>query len=183
LIWALPYANSDWVEEVYCLRIGVISDTHMRAPSRAFLDALRAAFAGVTRVLHCGDWVDGSVLDAMAGSGWEVLGVAGNMDPLDVQRRLPRARTIVVEDTRIGLIHGWGSPQGIEARVSGAFQDVDIVVFGHTHRPYWGCMGGVWLFNPGSACGWGSPMGPTVGILEVGERMEGRIVPLDPEEA
>jgi uncharacterized protein len=164
------------------LRIGVVSDTHMRVPPRAFLDALRDAFQGVERVLHCGDCVDASVLDTMEGEGWEVLGVAGNMDPLDIQRRLPRTRTIVLDGTRIGLIHGWGASQGIETRVSEAFQDVDVVVFGHTHRPFWGRMGPVWLFNPGSACGWGSPMGPTVGILDVGEHVEGHILPLKVEE-
>jgi hypothetical protein len=171
-----------WVGEVNRLRIGVVSDTHMRTAPRAFVDALREAFQGVERVLHCGDCVEAAVLDQMEEAGWDVIGVAGNMDPVDVQRRLPRTRTMVLGGTRIGLIHGWGSPHGIEARVAEAFRDLDVVVFGHTHRPFWGRRGSVWLFNPGSACGWGSTAGPTVGILDVGERLEAQILQLKFEE-
>ena len=160
------------------MRIGVISDTHMNGPSRSFLEALRAVFDGVEMVLHCGDWVCPAVWDMLEGEGWELVGVAGNMDAMEIHRSLPASRRVHVGDKVIGLVHGWGSPQGIEKRVAGAFEDVQGVVFGHSHRPHWGLLGGVWLFNPGPACGWGSPMGPTVGVLEIGDQDRGDILPL-----
>jgi putative phosphoesterase len=161
------------------LRIGVLSDTHMREPSRGFLEGLKRVFESVEQVLHCGDYVDGSVLEMLHGEDWEVIGVAGNMDGSEVQRMLPPRRRIRVGNTRIGVIHGWGPPQGLERRVAQAFEDVDGVVFGHSHQPYWGYVEQVWVFNPGAACGWGSPMGCTVGILELGGRVHGRIIPIE----
>jgi uncharacterized protein len=160
------------------VRIGVLSDTHMSGPSRGFLAELRQSFAGVHRVLHCGDCVRLSVLDMLQEEGWEVTGVAGNMDDAAVRESLPVARTIRFENTTIGLVHGWGSHQGLEGRVAGAFDGVDGVIYGHSHRPHWGRVGGMWLFNPGAACGWGSPKGPTVGILEIGEQVKGTIISL-----
>jgi len=160
------------------LRIGVISDTHMRAPSEEFFLALRVLFGGVEKVLHCGDYVALSVLERLQAEGWDVIGVAGNMDPHEIQTGLPSTRTLRLGGRTIGMIHGWGPPQGLEKRVAGAFQGVDGVVFGHSHRPHWGRLGGLWLFNPGTACGWGSPSGATVGILELGEAVSGHVLPL-----
>jgi putative phosphoesterase len=163
------------------LRIGVISDTHLRGVPQGFLQGLKKAFHGVELVLHCGDWVSRGVLDAMVGQGWEVVGVAGNMDPSEIHCVVPVKRELELEGIKIGLVHGWGAPGGIEARVSSAFQRVELVVFGHTHRPFWGRWGELWLFNPGAASGWGNPQGPTVGILEVGETLRASIVPLKGE--
>lgn len=160
-------------------RIGVLSDTHMRGLSKSFLEALRRAFDTVEKVLHCGDYVDPSVLDTLCGEGWDVIGVAGNMDVAEIQRTLPITRRIRVGQTRIGLIHGWGAPHGLERRVVQAFDDVDGVVFGHSHQPYWGYLESVWAFNPGAACGWGSSKGRTVGILDVGDPVIGHIVPIE----
>lgn len=161
------------------MRIGVLSDTHLRTVPEGFIQGLRRAFSGVDRVLHCGDWVAPAVMDALEAEGWEVVGVAGNMDPPEIQCRFPATRELDLGGTRIGLIHGWGSPQGIEARVSNVFQEVGVVVFGHTHRPHWGKFRNMWLFNPGAACGWGNPQGRTVGLLDIGEMVHGSIVQLE----
>ncbi len=158
------------------MKVGVLSDTHMRTPPPGFSAALREAFQDVGTVLHCGDCVHGSVLDMLSAQGWEVLAVAGNMDPAELHRALPRTRVAQIGGRRIGMVHGWGAPDGIEKRVLAAFDDVDGVVYGHSHRPQWRRIEGTWLFNPGAACGWGSPLGPTVGVLEIGADVEGRIV-------
>ncbi|MGQ9654147.1 MAG: metallophosphoesterase family protein [Thermodesulfobacteriota bacterium] len=160
------------------MRIGVISDTHMRALSEDFLGAVKVLFEGVEKVIHCGDYVALGVLEGLRAEGWDVMGVAGNMDDEEIQRSLPMSRTVRLGGITIGVIHGWGSAQGLEKRVAGSFDGVDGVIFGHSHRPHWGHWGDVWLFNPGTACGWGSPSGATVGILEIGERVTGTVLPL-----
>lgn len=160
------------------MRIGVISDTHLKVVPKEFLEGLRTAFQGVDLVFHCGDWVSIAVLEAIAAQEWEILGVAGNMDPPEIHGQIPVKREVELEGRRIGLVHGWGAPGGIENRVKGIFQEVDVVVFGHTHKPFWAKLGEVWLFNPGSAAGWGNPQGPTVGILDVGEEIKANVVRL-----
>jgi hypothetical protein len=150
----------------------------MNGPSRSFREAIREVFDGVEMVLHCGDYVSPAVLHMLEEECWELVGVAGNMDSMEIHRNLPATRRVHVRDKVIGLVHGWGSPQGIEKRVAGAFENVQGVVFGHSHRPYWGSVGDVWLFNPGPACGWGSPLGPSVGILEIGDQDRGHVLAL-----
>lgn len=161
------------------MRIGVLSDTHLKTAPHGFIRALRVALGEVELVLHCGDWVSPAVMEAMEAEGWDVIGVAGNMDSPELHRRLPVKRELEVGGIKVGLLHGWGSPEGIETKVSRAFGDVEVVVFGHTHRPYWGRFGNLWLMNPGAACGWGNPQGPTVGILEAGDMVRGSILKLE----
>ncbi len=154
-------------------RIGVISDTHMRSPSRELCALVEegGVFADADMILHAGDIVQLNVLDALAPK--EVVAVCGNMDFGDVPRQLPQKRVVEVEGKRIGLIHGWGFGGDLEKRILPEFEDVDSIVYGHTHRPANRVLGGVLMFNPGS---FGS--GRTVGILEVGDSIRGGIIEL-----
>ena len=160
--------------------VGVLSDTHMLELESGLSKLLVRVFRDVGTVLHCGDYVDYAVVEMLKGEGWEVIGVAGNMDGETIRRMLPETRKVTIENHTIGLVHGWGSRNGIEKRVAQCFDDVEGVVFGHSHRSYWGRMGDIWLFNPGSARDWNSPFGrATVGILEIGDYVQGRIVRLN----
>ena len=115
------------------------------------------------------------MLDALA--GFSVLAVSGNMDGHLVTQTLPTKRVIELEGFRIGLIHGWGAPQGLEDRIRNEFERVDCIVFGHSHRPTNHVEDGILFFNPGSAGkGWRSS--GTVGIITVDKEIEGRIIEL-----
>ncbi|MGE5839671.1 MAG: metallophosphoesterase family protein, partial [Deltaproteobacteria bacterium] len=67
----------------------------------------------------------------------------------------------------------------LEERVLGQFNDVDVIVFGHSHRATNEVVRGVLLFNPGTASGFSSSGVHSIGILECGEAVKGRIVGLD----
>jgi predicted phosphodiesterase len=76
---------------------------------------------------------------------------------------------------KIGLIHGWGGPQGIEERVRREFAEVDCIIYGHTHVASQGTRGGILFFNPG-AFGGGFVTGKkSVGLLALGETISGEI--------
>jgi uncharacterized protein len=162
------------------VRIGVLSDTHLRSPDARLERILENLFADADMILHAGDIVTRGVLDRLLEAG--VIAVAGNMDDYDVLDELPQTRIVEAEGRRIGLIHGWGSRVGLEQRILGRFQDkaVDLVVYGHSHKPFWSVVHGVPMFNPGSAsnnsiygCG-------TVGVIELLENnMETSIIDLD----
>lgn len=156
-------------------RIGVISDTHMREPDPQLGANLARVLGQVDMILHAGDLVNMAVLDFLEAS--EVLAVAGNMDDYVVTQSLPRKRTIKVEKKRIGLIHGWGSPMGLAGRVLKEFDQVDAIVFGHSHRPTNTVKNGVLLFNPGSY-GRGIMGSGTVGVLTVDKDIKGEIIKL-----
>lgn len=156
-------------------RIGVLSDSHLRAADPDLTRALAQAFAGVDMILHAGDITNLSVLDCLQAP--EVHAVAGNMDGPEVAARLPRKLVLQVEGKHIGLIHGWGSPFGLAGRVRAEFDQVDCLVFGHSHRPLNAVTGGVLMFNPGSVNS-GLIGSGTVGILTVDQEISGKIVSL-----
>jgi hypothetical protein len=59
------------------------------------------------------------------------------------------------------------------------FNEVDVIVYGHSHRPMNEVVHGVLLFNPGTASGFSSSGVHTIGILECGDTVKGEIVDLD----
>lgn len=133
------------------MKIGVISDTHMQRVSKE-LDSLACGlFADVSMVLHAGDLTRIAILDVFPEK--EVVAVSGNMDQQDVTGILPVKQIVSVEGYRIGIVHGWGSSRGIEERIMGAFSDVHVIVYGHTHEPANHLQNGILLFNPGSFSG------------------------------
>lgn len=159
--------------------IGVISDTHLKTATPALERIIDEHFSAVDFVIHAGDMVTLDILDAFYARDLEVIGVAGNMDPDSVCRHFPRQRTVEVDDIHIGIIHGWGSPHGIRSRIRAGFEDMDVIVYGHTHEAYNATEGGILFFNPGSATNARFSPRCSVGILEVdGACCSGRIIPL-----
>lgn len=162
------------------LKIGVLSDTHIvdLASGLPFLEELVARyFSDVDMILHAGDMVDPDIAIAFTGRPFHV--VRGNMDP--PARGVSNRKVIEAGGFRIGLIHGWGAPDTLEDRVLREFhgERLDCLVYGHSHQPACHLRDGILFFNPGSATDRRRAPRHTVGILTIGERIEGRIVPID----
>jgi len=157
------------------MKIGVISDTHLKEPSAELMNLTRTVFSDVDMILHAGDLVSLQILKAFQGK--KVVAARGNMDLPDSEGVLQDMEIIEVEGHRIGLIHGWGSPAGLEQKIRERFQDVNVIVYGHSHRTANHEVDGVLFFNPGSfASGWFGGT-PTVGLLHVtAEGVRGEIV-------
>lgn len=157
-----------------------MSDTHLPASAEAleFLADLDAGpFAGVEMILHAGDVVAPEVLYAF--TRCPVLAVRGNMDP-DVPD-LSQKRVIEVGKARIGLMHGWGASYDLEERLLKEFSgvDLDVLVYGHSHKPVCHRRNGILMFNPGSAADRRNMPYHSVGLLEIGEEINGSIIRLD----
>ena len=162
--------------------VGVIADTHVPQRMKNLPDGVVHAFHGVKLILHCGDINYSCVLQEL-GYIAPVLAVAGNADPPWLG--LPRSRIVVVDGCQIGVAHGHGGWQHYlldkfrdrlggwkQSRYLGyaneAFEDVDVIVTGHTHRPHLKYAGRVLLFNPGAvAPDYYGTGGPTVGRLHI----------------
>ncbi len=160
-------------------RIGVLSDTHVADIWRdeGLVAELESHFRGVDLLLHAGDILDPLLLGCF--TICPLLAVRGNMDRSSPD--LPERRIIRVGPFRIGLVHGWGSPQGLESRLLREFspQPVDCLIYGHSHRALCRHRSGVLLFNPGSPTDRRGAPFHSVGVIEVKDRIEGRIIPLD----
>ena len=159
------------------MRIGVLSDTHLHRLTDEFKDLVDHYLADTDVVFHVGDFTSARVVEYL--SKRPFYGVCGNMDPLDVKAGLPEKRVVELGVYRFGLVHGWGPSEGLEERVSEIFSNVDVIVYGHSHKPVNHVRGGVLLFNPGTACGYSANGFHTVGILECGDTVRGEIVGVD----
>jgi putative phosphoesterase len=159
------------------MKIGVISDTHLRFRDKELERIVEDHFADAEIILHAGDLVRLDILDVFAGK--EVYAVCGNMDSEEVVQSLPVKRIIKVRDHRIGLIHGWGDPFDIEDRIRAEFEDVACLVYGHTHRPVNEKKDGTLFFNPGSPTDRRFSPCNSVGILDVNETIRGEIIRLE----
>ena len=131
------------------MRVVVLADTHIRAGrSRALPTQVWDAIEDCQLVLHAGDVVDATLLDAMTERGWPPITVHGNNDA--ALPDLPDRLEFDIEGVRIAMIHETGATKGRPARVRRWFPNADVVVFGHSHDPCNEWHDGQLLFNPGS---------------------------------
>jgi len=151
------------------MRIGVISDTHVTSLAE-IPDRILLALSEVDLIIHAGDFVTKDVLEGLKRLG-ELKAVRGNMDSAELKKILPEKDLLLIEGKRIGITHGWGAPYGIDNRVRQMFEDVDIIVFGHSHEPKNEIKKGVLFFNPGRARS-------SFGILTIGKEVKGEIIKL-----
>jgi putative phosphoesterase len=156
------------------MKIGVISDTHLRELSPEFKKMIEFYFKDVEKIFHAGDFVDWSIAEYLS-SQKELVAVCGNMDSRDIWKAFPEKRMVELKGFKIGLIHGGGSPLGIESRIRREFDEIDAIVYGHTHTPADRQVKNIYFFNPGSPTR-SFIHKATLGILHLGEKIEGEII-------
>ena len=158
------------------MKVGVISDTHIPNRAKKIPGKIIELFSDAALILHAGDIVDNSVIEELETIA-KVEVVKGNMDEPDIP--FPVKKVLNVEAIRIGLIHGFGSPFGIRNRIRKEFDEIDIIVYGHSHKPYNKTENGVLFFNPGTPTDKIFALYNSVGILEIkGDSVKGQIIRL-----
>ena len=158
------------------MKIGIISDTHLQKVTEDFVSIFQKHLSDADMILHAGDWVSSDLVRFFNKKPFH--GVYGNMDPHDVRELLPEKKTLDLGKHRLGLIHGWGPANDLEDRIRPVFPDVDIIVYGHSHSAANHLKNNVLFFNPGTATGYSSSNTHSIGILEIGETIKGRIIPI-----
>ena len=133
------------------MRIAVLADTHvdrLEYLPQKVIDAV----SKVDLVIHAGDFTELQLLTDLRQLK-EVKAVRGNMDSRQLKSILPTKELIEANGKRIGITHGSGAPWGIEERVRKKFESdqVDIIVYGHSHRSQNKVINDVLFFNPGKA--------------------------------
>ena len=159
------------------MKIGVLSDTHLRGVNKWFREIYERYLSDKDLILHAGDVVSTEIVDFLSQKDFK--GVYGNMDPIEVQERLAAKSVIELGPYRIGLIHGWGASGGLEDRIWAEFENVDVIVYGHSHHTANHLRDDVLLFNPGTATGYSSSGIHSIGVLELDHTIRGKIITLD----
>lgn len=129
------------------MKIGVVSDTHcLLIPKQLIED-----FKEVDFIIHGGDFCSLEDFKIFQGIN-PVKAVYGNMDDEDLCQILPRRQIIKCEGVSIGLCHGHGrSRDALDNAIQEFSSDeVDVVIFGHSHFPFKETINNVMYFNPGS---------------------------------
>jgi uncharacterized protein len=125
------------------MKIGVISDTHN------FLDPqIPELFKGVERIIHAGDVGATAILSELEQIA-PVTAVTGNTDSM-----LPLREIEVFElGRRKFLLQHIVQPHTPTVLLSDRVQSEkpNVIVFGHTHKPFNQTIAGIWYFNPGYA--------------------------------
>jgi putative phosphoesterase len=160
------------------MRLGIISDTHCSRITETIQLVADRYFADVDLIIHAGDIVEADVLDVFAGR--DVYAVTGNMDLQSVRRRFPQKQVLEINGHRIGIIHGWGAPFDIEEKLVKEFDNIDCLIYGHTHQAVHYEKDGIVYFNPGSPTDSHFSDRRTVGIIEIddGGLLRGQIIEL-----
>ena len=156
------------------MKIGVLSDTHLKEPHPEFKKMIESYFRDVEYILHAGDFVDWNLVEYLS-TQKELIAVCGNMDPPEIRKAFPGKRMVKLGGFQIGIMHGGGPPFGLESRVRAEFDEVDVIVYGHSHTPANHQVKNILLFNPGSPTR-SFINKPTIGILHLGEKIEGEII-------
>jgi len=157
------------------MRVGVLSDTHVPTAARSLPQAVFEIFKNVDLILHAGDILDLSVLDELRTIA-PVEAVAGNMDDSEVHLKLPSKKIILLGTFKVGLIHGKYKIDVQREMIRQEFDDIDLIVYGHSHTPFWGKVHGVYFLNPGSPTDKRHAPYNSVALLEVGDELKAEII-------
>ena len=152
-VWTrkLPIAESR-IQVASPILLGVVGDTHVSPTrTRRSLEPVVELFRrmNVGLILHAGDAGHASVLQSLDQVA-PTVAVRGNADPLDLIETLPDRVWIEAGSRTILLMHGHHGKTALKAARAAAASDVDLIVFGHSHRPLIDREGRTILFNPGS---------------------------------
>jgi putative phosphoesterase len=128
--------------------IVVLSDTHSRT-GHELEGRTGEAVEDASLVIHAGDFVTESALDAFYDASEQLFAVHGNADEPGVTERLPTARTVDAAGLTVAVTHRQRGGQTALA-MFGRERGADLVVSGHTHQPSVTDTDSVTLLNPGS---------------------------------
>ena len=159
------------------MKVGVLSDTHVPGAASSLPPSVFEIFDGVDLILHAGDIVELSVLDELRAIA-PVEAVAGNMDSSEVHFRLPARKVLPLGRFSVGLTHGKYRIDVQKEMIRKEFGLVDLIVYGHSHTPFWGKVGDVLFLNPGSPTDKRHAPYNSVALLQVGDELTAEIVRL-----
>lgn len=133
------------------MKLLIMADTHVPKRARDLPARLWDEVDAADVVVHAGDWVDVSLYRELKSRAARLVGCWGNNDGADLRSQLPEVAHVTLAGLRFTVVHETGPSKGREQRMSAAYPDTDVLVFGHSHIP-WDTVTdtGLRLLNPGS---------------------------------
>lgn len=130
------------------MKILVLSDTHLYRLEDLPNGVLRR-LGSADLVIHAGDF-DTYEFYSELKEAIKLEAVAGNCDDFEITQELPETAKLDVEGLRIGVTHMPIFDDFSDLVYKARELEVDVMIFGHTHRPFLKKICDVVLLNPGS---------------------------------
>lgn len=133
------------------MKIVVIADTHLPKKGMQLPLRLIQELETADLILHAGDWSTMDVYDKLVEFA-PIKGVYGNIDDHVIKENFPSRQLFEVNGYKIGVTHGHGDKKTTEKRALEAFVDdeIDVIIFGHSHIPMLRYAKKTLMLNPGS---------------------------------
>jgi putative phosphoesterase len=128
------------------MKVLIVSDTHRRHDN--FFEVLKRV-GPIDMLIHCGD-AEGSEYTISEAAGCETEIVLGNNDFFS---SLPREREFSIGKYKVWLVHGhnyYVYMSNEHLKQEAICKGVDIVMYGHTHKPVIDIEDSIIAINPGS---------------------------------
>ena len=159
-------------------RLGVLADTHRYSRAAAVPEAAITRMGACDAYLHCGDFLDPALLQPLRDRA-SLYAVLGNVDPADLAGETPGAVLFRLGQWRLGVIHAAGPNVAAWRRTAAAFPErLDVLCFGHSHRPVALNNNGLVLLNPGSAVDPRGLPAPSVAVVELSAALHVKVLRL-----
>ncbi|XMB72369.1 metallophosphoesterase [Mycoplasmatota bacterium WC30] len=100
----------------------------------------------------------------------DIFGVKGNYP---YEPKFPKELTFVLEGTKVYLTHGhlFSVKMGLKRLLNyGIYNDINVICFGHTHRPLLKEIQGIIFINPGTLCCRKIPSKCSYALLEITDK-------------
>ncbi|WP_373895313.1 metallophosphoesterase family protein [Virgibacillus natechei] len=159
------------------MKIVVTADTHMPGRGKQLPSRLTTELETTDLIIHAGDWNSMEVYHMLKKYA-EVKGVYGNVDKDDIKEQFPSQEILEINGHKIGATHGHGDKKTTERRALEVFEreEVDIIIFGHSHIPMLRYFKKKLLLNPGSPTDKRTLPYYSFAILTVGEEIRAELV-------
>ena len=133
------------------MKLLLMADTHVPTRARDLPARLWDEVDQADLVMHAGDWMAMSLFEALEARSAHLVACWGNNDPDELRVLVPEVAHATVDGVRFSVVHETGPAKRREERMSAAYPDTDVLVFGHSHIPWDTVTGsGLRLLNPGS---------------------------------
>ena len=159
----------------------VIADTHADRLSdlpETLIGEIKAADC----VIHLGDFTSLYLLNELKAIN-NFYGILGNHDYPHLHGELNQTEEIQIGGKKLGLMHALINPISGKSQFRRAFkkrgQEVNAILYGHTHLPTAKFDNGVYYFNPGSVAGKFPAAIKSFGKLTIDGTISGEIITLD----
>ena len=132
------------------MNVAIISDTHLKKDSGQ-LNNLITEFRNADLVIHAGDFGGAWILEYLRHQ-FNFIGVWGNIDDDTIKVSLQEKLIVQIGPYKVGIFHGHGKGKTTIERAYTNFENdqVDIIIFGHSHQPIICTKNKVLMLNPGS---------------------------------